>query len=499
MTMSFRTQLVKPVDVNAELLLVGVYENALNASALAQLDAAGGTTVAQAVAANFTGKHAQVNVQYAARGRVVFFGLGDRNSLDHQQLREALEAAFKEARKQKVSRVAIAEVDCPEGVSRYDFGRLVGETSGLVDYVMVNFKTPQGGHKPEPRITDITVAVNAAPDDAVREGLKHGRAVAACVNMGRDLVALPAGHLYPMELANRAIEVAQKSSGRITCNTYRKAQLKRMGANALLAVSQGSQNEPVLIELNYMPEGADSNVTLALIGKSVTFDSGGYDLKPADGMRWMKTDMAGGASTLAAIAAIAELNLPVRVKVVMAATENLCSHTAYKPGDVLHTMAGLTVEVDNTDAEGRLTLADAIEFAKRGGATHIVDVATLTGAIRIALGGIGAGAFTNNDELAGKVVEACGNAGELVHLMPMWKQFAKANDSKIADLKNSGGAAFGAGSITAAWFLRKFAGDTPWVHLDIAGVAFKDEEGTGWGIRSLVELARLFSKQPRKS
>ncbi len=499
MTMKFRTQQVKPADVTADVLLLGVYENALHADVVATVDATvGGRLTTQAFADNFQGKTGQLSVQFAGRGRIVLFGLGDRTTLNTHQVREALETAFKEARKLKVSRVAVAEIDYPEGaVTRYEFGRLVGETAGLSDYVMQNFKTEKGGYKKPSRITDVTVVTASAPDAELRKGLQDGRAVASWVNTARDLVSMPAGHLTPMVLAGKAEAVAAGSGGRITCKLYRRSQLRRLGAHALLAVAQGSDQEPVLIELNYFPEDADPNVTLALIGKSVTFDSGGYDLKPAEGMRWMKTDMAGGASTLAAIAAIAEMRLPVRVKVVMAATENLCSGKAYKPGDVLQTMAGLTVEVDNTDAEGRLTLADGIEFAKRNGATHIVDVATLTGAVRIALGTIGAGAFTNNDELAGQVVEACGRTGELVHVMPMWPQFAKANESKIADLKNSGGSAFGAGSITAAWFIRKFADQTPWVHLDIAGVAFKDEEGTGWGIRSLIELARGFASRSR--
>ena len=524
--MKFQIKRVKPVHANAELLLVGVYKNALSGGELLSFKGhESARLVAQAAADKFTGKLGQVSSQFANRGRVVLFGLGDRNTLSRDQLRDALEAGFKEAKRLKVSTIAVAEIDYREGgPSRALFGRLVGEVAGLVDYAMLNFKTEKGGHKKEARFSEVTVVVgnavvdtvpsvlplrgtggyadgllfNRESDEELAAGMAEGFTIATAVNEARDLVVLPPDICTPAELARRAQQIADGSAGSVTCRLYQREELKAMGANAFLAVAQGSDAAPVLIELTYYPASADANVTLALIGKSVTFDTGGYDLKPADGMRWMKGDMAGGAATLMAMQAIAALKLPVRVKVVMAATDNMVSHTAFRPSEVLHSLNGMTIEVDNTDAEGRLTLADAIEFAKRQGVTHIVDVATLTGAIKAALGTLGAGAFTNNDELFGKLEQACARSGELVHRFPMWPGYARANESKIADLKNSGGAAFGAGSITAAWFLRKFAGETPWIHLDIAGVGVKDEEGTGWGVRSLVELARLFAEQPRK-
>jgi len=336
-----------------------------------------------------------------------------------------------------------------------------------------------------------------ASDPALAKGLETGYAVAAAVNMARDLVTEPAGTMTPSHLAEHAVEVGKQSGGKIKVKLYHKRELEKMGAGAFLAVARGSEEKPVLIEMSYEPENADPNVLLALIGKSVTFDSGGYDLKPASGMRTMKCDMAGGAATLSAIGAIAALELPVRVKEVMAATENLINGKAYKPGDVLHSMAGLTIEVDNTDAEGRLTMADAIEFVRRRGATHIVDIATLTGAIRVALGSVGAGAFGNTPDFTRKVIESGAAVGELAWELPLWEELARANDSKIADLKNSGGDA-GAGSITAALFLSRFAAETPWVHLDIAAVAFEADQGTGFGVRTLVELASRFACEKSK-
>jgi leucyl aminopeptidase len=241
-------------------------------------------------------------------------------------------------------------------------------------------------------------------------------------------------------------------------------------------------------------------VSLTIVGKSVTFDSGGLDIKPADGMRHMKRDMSGGAVTLAAIQAIAAMGLPIKVRCVMAATENMINGKAYKPGDVIHTMNGLSVEVDNTDAEGRLTLADAIEYAKRLGDSTIVDLATLTGAVKMVTGDVGACVFSNNDEFSSLVVSSAASQGERLLNIPMWEEFRDSNKSDMADLKNSGGAP---GSTTAAYFLRSFAGEEiRWAHLDIAGVAFRDRElgadprgSTGFGVRTLVELAtRLAAK-----
>ncbi|MBY0550298.1 MAG: leucyl aminopeptidase family protein [Candidatus Obscuribacterales bacterium] len=499
--MKFLIQRAQPATIAADVLLVGVYENTLQTGAnslFASADAV--RMVAHANADRFTGKVGQVSSQFSSTGRVVLFGLGDRNSLSGEQLRDALEAGFKEAKRLKVSNIVVSEIEYPQsGVDRTQFGRLVGEVAGLVDYTMLNYKTEKGGHKPESRFAQVVVASVDGDDAVLKAALAEGRTIAQSVNTARDLVVTPPDIMNPTQLAAEAKKIADASAGRIVCVLHTGDDLKKLNANGLLAVAQGSAQEPVLIELTYYPADADPNVTLALVGKSVTFDSGGYDMKPADGMRWMKSDMAGGAATLAAINAIAALRIPVRVKVLMAATDNMVNEKAYRPSEVLHMMSGLTVEVDNTDAEGRLTLADAIEYAKLNGATHIVDVATLTGAVRVALGTLGAGGFSNDDALFALVDTASKRSGELIHRFPLWAGYAKANESKIADLKNSGGAAFGAGHITAAWFLRKFAGDTPWVHLDIAGVGFKDEEGTGWGVRTLVELARVFAEQPRQS
>lgn len=479
-------------SLQSDLLLEPVFQFDTKGFALSGF-AAQPTLAAQVELEGFKGETGQTLVHYTGKQgakRSLCFGVGESGKLTLKSTKDALSTALSQAKKLKAGTLSLRAPNLAgTGISAFDYGYTVGECAGLANYETNHQKTAKGGHKPEHRFQSLTLIVDGDSAEFDR-GLAQGFAVAKAVNLARDLVTEPAGTMTPMHLAEHALQVANESGGRISVKFYDRAKLQKMGAGAFLAVAQGSENEPVLIEMSYEPAGADPSVLLALIGKSVTFDSGGYDIKPSSGMRTMKCDMSGGAATLAAISAIAALELPVRIKVLMAATENLVSGKAYKPGDVLHSMAGLTIEVDNTDAEGRLTLADAIEHAKRLGATHIVDMATLTGAIVVALGSVGAGVFGNNKELTGTVLASAASVGELAWELPLWDELAKANDSKIADIKNSGGAAFGAGSITAAHFLKRFAGDTPWVHIDIAGVAFKDEQGTGWGVKTLVALVK---------
>ena len=267
---------------------------------------------------------------------------------------------------------------------------------------------------------------------------------------------------------------------------------------ALLGVAQGTRQPPKLIILNY--KGSDSTDTdIALLGKGITFDSGGISIKPSEGMGEMKGDMAGGAAVMAAISAIAQLKPRINVTAFIPATENLPDGNALKPGNIISAMNGKTIEIISTDAEGRLVLADALLYAAKLGAKSLVDIATLTGACRVALGDIYTGAFTNNQELVDKIIAAGKEAGELIWQMPMHEQYMELNKSDVADIKNVGGR-YG-GAITAAQFLAEFAGDTPWVHLDIAGTSVTEKEraylikgATGVPVRTLVNLVLSLSK-----
>jgi len=456
----------------------------------------------------FKGKSGETFVHFADHrgqsGSVMVLGLGDRTKFSVDALKDALGKAFKKAKEAKVAEVAFdAEPVLALGLDSYEVGRLLGCYSVMIDHNAKHFKTAHSNPKGDHNLKALRVSAPTDAAETLKKGLLDGRELGASVNFARDLVTLPASHLTPFKLMDAAKGVVAQSKGLITGNYFWGKRLKQMGAHALLAVARGSSEQPVLIELDYTPETGPTKETLCLVGKSVTFDSGGLDLKPADGMRHMKRDMAGGAVVLGAIKAIAALKLPISVKVVMAATENMPDGKSYKPGDVIETMKGLSVEIDNTDAEGRLTLADAIEFAKRRGATRIVDFATLTGAVKQIAGDVGAAAFGNHPQFTAKVVAAGASVGELMVDVPMWSEYRRSNDSDIADLKNSGGGL--AGATTAAWFIREFAGEeVDWVHIDIAGVAWRDRSigidprgSTGWGVRTAVSLAQALSNESR--
>jgi leucyl aminopeptidase len=494
-------------NADGDLIVIGVRENefAITVAGFHHLHDADKAFVRQAQVDGFTGKVGEILIHHSdgrfAAKRALMVGVGKAATLDVAVLRKALVAAFKQVKALKVTEVTVAPLNLEgTGISRELFAENVALVAGLVDYVINHQKTETGGHKAEARLKELRMLTDEHTANTVRAGMRAGNIIARAVNHARDLSNEPAGTMTPKALARAAKNVADKSGGLITCKVLNRGELQKLGAKALLAVAQGSVQEPVLIEMTYTPPCGASREVLGFVGKSVTFDSGGLDIKTADGMRTMKRDMAGGASVLAAIGAVAALRLPVTVKAFMAATENMVDGKSYKPGDVLGTLKGLTVEVDNTDAEGRLTLADAIEYAKRQGVTSIVDLATLTGAQRSISADVGAAAFSNQDAFLGRVLEAAQNAGERLMPMEMWDEFREGNKSDMADLKNSGG---DPGSITAAWFLREFAGeDTPWVHLDIAGPSYRNRElgmdpkgSTGFGVRTLVELARLYCQK----
>ncbi|MGH2668115.1 MAG: leucyl aminopeptidase [bacterium] len=332
---------------------------------------------------------------------------------------------------------------------------------------------------------------------ALEQGVRLGRVLAEATTSARDLVNEPANNLTPLELAGRAKRMLSRLN--ITVRTLDRSEMKRLGMGALLGVAQGSQNPPKLIVATYKgTKGKKKGPRLGLIGKGITFDSGGISIKPSEGMEAMKGDMAGGAAVLAAIKAIAELKLSVEVTAIVPATENLPSGTAQRPGDIVKTMNGKTIEVINTDAEGRLILADALCYARDKRLTHLVDVATLTGACVVALGSVRTGAFTNNRELMRRVQQAAEAAGEKLWELPLDDEYGEQIKSDYADMKNVGGRK--AGAITAAKLLANFVGDTPWVHLDIAGTSQAEKErgyqvkgATGAMVRTLVHVAMGFA------
>ena len=318
------------------------------------------------------------------------------------------------------------------------------------------------------------------------------------LDTARDLANRSPNDLTPPALAAHAQSLA---GGSLTVEAYGRDWIEEQGMGAFAAVARSSAEDPQLIVLRYEPPAARPDVTLGLVGKAITFDSGGISLKPPLRMQDMKGDMAGGAAVISAVAAIAELELPVRVLAVVAATENVQGGNAFKPGDILRASNGKTIEIINTDAEGRLILADALHYARSNGATHLIDFATLTGAMVVALGDLYAGWFANDDDWAARIDQAAAVSGDLAWRFPLHPRYRRYIDSDFADMKN-GSVLREGGAILAAEFLREFAGEGPWAHVDIAGPAFikrrrpdyaLDQGGTGYGVRLIVELAASFA------
>jgi leucyl aminopeptidase len=358
-------------------------------------------------------------------------------------------------------------------------------------------------HKKEPEdkreIRELTlVEADASRVEAVRLGAERGHVSAEATTWARDLANEPANFMTPSELADRARQVAQEQG--LEYEVLERKDMEELGMEALLGVAQGSQQPPKLIILRYRGAGPEAK-TLGLVGKGITFDSGGISIKPSQGMQEMKADMAGGADVIAAIRALAQLKAKVNVTAIVPATENMPGGSAQRPGDVVRAMNGKTIEVVNTDAEGRLILADALCYARKLGLSPVVDVATLTGAISVALGKVAFGAMTNNDALFDRVRQAAEAAGEKVWQLPLFKEYKEKLDSEVADIKNVGGRE--AGSITGAIFLKEFIEDTPWMHLDIAGVDQHDEVkgiflkgSSGTGVRTLINLGLSLAEKP---
>ena len=417
---------------------------------------------------------------------LLIVGLGDREEIDAERLRVAAALAAKEAGRLEAASIAWA---LPESLDAETAADALVTGTVLASYRFDRFKSGDGDDSP--RLDSLTLLAPAEVADAA----ERARIAAEAQNRARDLQSTPANFATPSFLAERAEEIATGSEA-LSVEVFGRAELEEKGMGGLLAVSQGGPQEPKLIVLRYAGDG--SGPTLGFVGKGVTFDTGGISLKPGAGMHEMKMDMSGAAAVLEAVAAIAELGLPLDLVAVVPSTENMPSGTAIKPGDVITQYNGTTVEVNNTDAEGRLILADALAYAVEQGAERIVDLATLTGAVVIALGSTYAAVIANDDALAEEVLRAGEETGELTWRLPLHPEFKELMKGTVADLSNLGKKRK-AGTITAASFLEEFVGETPWAHVDIAGTAwdvgraYTGSDASGFGVRLLVELARHHS------
>jgi len=346
-------------------------------------------------------------------------------------------------------------------------------------------------------VQSFTATAPANSDKAaLQAAFNEGNIIGESQNFTRALVNEPGNKLTPTEFGKRAAAMASEVG--LQCEVHSTAKIKQLNMGAFWSVSQGSEEPPALIVMRYEPVGATDGPVIGLVGKGITFDTGGISIKPAENMEKMKYDMAGGAAMAGAMRAIALIKPRVRVISVICASENMPDGKAQKPGDVQTAMSGKTIEIINTDAEGRLVLADGLAYARQLGATHLVDAATLTGAIGVALGTVNAGAFSNDDEAYAQFNAALDTSGEKFWRMPLGEEYAEMIKSDIGDIKNTGGR-YG-GAITAAEFLKVFAEDTPWIHLDIAGMAWIDENRpyiakgpSGVAVRSILEWVRSYS------
>jgi leucyl aminopeptidase len=416
----------------------------------------------------------------AHNSRLILAGLGPRGQSDLNDWRRAAAACMRVAREARARKLFARLPD-----TAVDSVRVACEGAILGVYDNNFYKKAD---EDAPHLESVSFIVENITDE-LRGAVERGRIVAESANWARELVDEPGNKLPPAEFARRAAEMAAEFG--LTVETLGPDEIQRRGMGGLWGIGKGSDNPPQMIVARYEPENAEGGLW-AFVGKGITFDTGGIDIKPPLKMEEMKGDMGGGAAALGALRALAQLKPRQRVVAIVPAAENMPSEKSIKPGDIVNTLAGYTLEVVDTDAEGRVALSDGIAYAKELGAARIVDLATLTGSIIVALGAHRAGLFSNNDEWAAAVYQAAERAGEPVWRLPVSDDYKKLIESNIADFKNYGKRPDATG---AALLLSKFAGDTPWAHLDIAGTAWQDETqphapagATGAGVRTLVEL-----------
>ena len=495
---------VEPGDIalsTAPAVIVNLFEGVTSpGGATGAVDRAMEGSISRLIAdGDIKGKDGEITVIHTfgriASPRVVVLGLGKSESFSIHKVRDLSAKAARHLRGLGLTAAAtIAHGAGVAGLPAEACGQAIAEGAILGAYRFLRHKG-----RPDPDATELESLTIVESDASRRTELGRGAArgtilgEAAC--LARDLANEPANHLTPTEFAARA--VAAGTAAGFTCEVYDRPWMEEQGMGSLLSVANGSVQPPKFVVMRYTGDPGSKEL-VAFVGKGITFDSGGISIKPAAGMEDMKGDMAGGASVVAALQAVALLKPKVNVLGVVGATENMPSGSATRPGDVVRAMNGVTIEVINTDAEGRLILADELSYAVTAGATRMVDIATLTGAISIALGDVAMGAMTNNPEWLNQLRIASERSGEKVWELPLYDEYKEQIKSKVADIKNTGGR--NAGSITAGLFLREFVGDTPWIHVDMAGVDMYDKDkgvlvqgASGIPVRTLVNLALILA------
>jgi len=494
-----------PAELETESLVVIALDHATETSAAAkrenpQLKLATNDPAVQSVAADLltsgeiTGKPFEINLLHKPAGlkarRLLLISGGSSKSFTSYDLRRVAGAAVRTLKARGIrsfSFIAPPDIPAKEAVTAVIEGALIANFDP--DYYRSDRR--------DQKVDELTIVVSGKADHAALERTaREARIIGESQNFTRDLVNEPSNRMTPTILADRAKKMCQEVG--LKCEVYGADKIKELKMGAFWSVAQGSDEPPALIVMTYEPAGAPSKPVLGLVGKGITFDTGGISIKPADGMEKMKYDMAGGATMIGAMRAIALLTPKVKVIGIVCAAENMPSGKAQKPGDVQIAMSGKSIEIINTDAEGRLVLADGLFYARQLGCTYLIDAATLTGGVVVALGYANAGVFANDDAMYERFHKASGEAGEKMWRLPLDDEYKEQIRSTIADIMNTGGRAGSA--ITAAMFLKEFAEDTPWIHLDIAGTAWMEEQKpwiakgpSGIALRSLVEFVKGLS------
>lgn len=483
--------------IATDVLVIGLYEgaNSLNTQ-VQQLDLKLSGHIADILAEGiFKGKEGQTETVFSrgqiAAKRVVLLGLGKEEKLDGEVIRKAAAQALKTADKTKAVSMAMPAV-IKDGLDPREIGRCLAEGISMASYRFLSYKKQDDDNGQASTVQKVLFyGLDETVGKQLEKGLEEGAVLAQGVMTARTLVNEPPNVMDPEAMAKKAEEIARKSG--MTVEVLGREEMKALHMGCFLGVTAGSARPPKLVVMKYEGNQAKKDDIIGLVGKGLTFDSGGISLKPGAGMDEMKGDMAGAAAVLGAMEVIGQLKPSVNVLAVVGLCENMPSGTAYRPGDILTSMNGKTVEVLNTDAEGRLVLADCLSYAQQKGAARLVDVATLTGACVIALGNHASGLVSNDEEWQQSVVDAGKKAGEPCWPLPAFDAYGEQLKSDVADLQNIGGKE--AGAITAGLFLKAFVEDRPWVHMDIAGTsytkkpkAYQVKGGTGVAVRTLAYL-----------
>jgi leucyl aminopeptidase len=485
-------------EVDAECLTVFALDHGDKqkpAPKLAGKDAAVEKAVADLISSSeITGKAFETVLLHRPQGlkakRLLVIGCGKASSFSHVELRKAAGTALRYLKPKMIKSCAIAVPEVATGAE--DAVRSIVEGAYIADFDPDTYRSDRKDYS----MKDVTVVAAQGSDlTKLQRIVDQARIIGESQNFTRELVNEPSNRLTPTMLAERARKMCESVG--LKCEIMGPDKIKELKMGAFWSVAQGSDEEPRLIVMRYEPQGAPEKPVLGLVGKGITFDTGGISIKPADGMEKMKYDMAGGAAMIGAMGAIAQLKPKIKVISIVCATENMPSGKAQKPGDVQIAMSGKAIEIINTDAEGRLVLADGLHYARTLGCTHLIDAATLTGACVVALGYVNAGVFANNEDAYQHFTRALERSGEKFWRLPVDGEYTDMIRSNIADIMNTGGRWGGAS--TAAAFLKEFVEDTPWLHLDIAGTAWMEENKSwiakgpsGIAVRSLVEWVKSY-------